>query len=171
MNVPFCSQGELSCCILGLRVTPPLSPDAHFKVGFPKRSNLNPIKNGKDSSYWEAKLDCERYEKKLPGHEVFFDMPSVCRKEEVMGCHPVSFQRSTNEIQYIFQSFVLNFQTFLMFQRRVKCSLQKKETWMSAQIICCVTVFLWQWVNGLISYLWISPTLKVTTQTASGWGK
>lgn len=166
MSVPFCSQEGHSCCIL----TPLLSPDIHFKVYFPYRSNLNPMKNGKDSSSWEAKLSCEHYEEKLPGHEVFFAMPRVCRKEKVMGCHPVSFQRSTNEIQYIFQSLVLNFQTFLMFQRRARCSLQKKETWMSAQIMCCMTVVLWQWVNGLVSYLWIFPTLKVTTHTASGWG-
>lgn len=42
---------------------------------------------------------------------------------------------------------------------------------MSAQIICCMTVVLQQWVNGLMSCLWIFPTLKVATHTASGWGK
>lgn len=57
---------------------------------------------------------------------------------------------------------------FFMFQRRARCSLQKKETWMSAEIICCMTVALWQWVNGLISCPWIFPALKVTTHTASG---
>lgn len=98
----------------------------------------------------------------------FIVIPRVCRKEEVMGCHPVSFQRFTDEIQFIVQSFVLNFQTFYL---RARCSLQKIETWMSAQMICCMTFVLWWWVNGLISCLWIFPTVEGTVHRASGRGK
>lgn len=65
-------------------MTPSLSPDIHFEVCFHYRSNLNPMRNGKDGPYWEAKLGCEHYEKNIPGHEVFFTMPRVCRKKKVM---------------------------------------------------------------------------------------
>lgn len=102
-----------------------LSPDSHFSVGFPYLSNLNAMKNGKDSSYCEAKLGGEHYEKKLPGHE--FAMPRVYRKEKVMGCHPVSFQKSADEIQYFFQSFILYFQTFSCFREGQDVLYKRKK--------------------------------------------
>lgn len=55
---------------------------------------------------------------KSPGHEIFFATTRVCRKEKVMGCNLISFQRSADEIRYIFQFYVLIFQTFLMLQKK-----------------------------------------------------
>lgn len=167
MNFPLCLQVH-SCSTLWPRLIPPLSPDIHFIVIFPCSSNLSSVNNGKDNSYCEGKLVYEHYEKKN-----FQVMRCYCNTKglqegKVMGCHPVSFQRFTDEIQFIVQSFVLSFQTFFL---RARCFLQKKETWMSAQMICCMTVVLWQRVNGLISCLWIFPTIEVIIHTASGWDK
>lgn len=163
MNFPLCLQIH-SCSTLWHRLTPPLSPDIHFIVMFPY-SSLTSVNNEKDNSYWEGKLVYEHYEKKLPGHEVLLPYRGVCRKEKWWAVTLSLFKGLQMKFSSLFSPL---FSTFFL---RARCFLQKKETCMSAQMICCMTVVLWQRVNGLISCLWIFPTVEVTVHTVSGWEK
>lgn len=166
MNFPLCLQVH-SCSTLWPRLTSHLSPDIHFIVFFPY-SFLTSVNNGKDNSYWEGKLVYEHYEKKTSRSWGVIAIPGVCRKGKWWAVTLSLFKGLQMKFSSLFSPL---FSTFKLFFLRARCFLQKKETCMSAQMICCMTVVLWQRVNGLISCLWIFPAVEVTIHTASGWGK